>query len=218
MVFYHKGCFPIIIMIIISIDIGVHNLGWCWCEIGEDWDPLNIIVKDVGRRDISIHSHLSVCPRECKLHHDNNMVDYVLHFKQDYGWMFDQSDLVLIERQPPGGFINIQDLLTYFWRDKVQLINPISVHTHFGMRMYDYDERKVKSMEIASKFIGHMKSFKTNVRKHDMADAMLSILWLVGGKRQDYLDEKRRREAYERRKLLKLDCIEDLEQFRMPSK
>ena len=145
-------------MLIMSIDIGVHNLGWCWCEIDEEtWDPASIVVKNVGRRDISVHSHISVCARECKLHHDNNMVDYVLHFKQDFGWMFDQSDLVLIERQPPIGFINIQDLFTLFWRDKVQLINPVSVHTHFGMRPYDYEQRKVRSMEIASEYIGDEK-------------------------------------------------------------
>jgi len=163
-------------MLIISVDIGVHNLGWCWCEIDDEtWDPKSIVIKNVGRMDISYHSHLKVCARECKLHHDNNMVDYVLHYKQDFGWMFDQSDIVLIERQPPGGFINIQDLFTLFWRDKVQLINPVSVHTHFGMRVYDYDQRKVKSMEIASEYIGEEISFKSNVRKHDMSDAMLSI-------------------------------------------
>ena len=206
-------------MLIISVDIGVHNLGWCWCEIDDKtWDPKSIVVKSVGRRDITNHSHINVSRTDCCLYHDNNMVDYVLHFKQDYGWMFDQSDLVMVERQPPGGFINIQDLFTLFWRDKIKLVNPVQIHSFFSMRNLDYEQRKVRSMSLASKYIGGEKEFILNTRKHDMADAMLSIIWWVSKHREVYLAEQKRLEIHRRRKEMNLTCIEDLDRFRMISK
>ena len=63
-----------------------------------------------------------------------------------------------------------------------------------------------------------MQGFKSQVRKHDMADAMLSILWYIDGKRRVYVNKKRKEEVYERRKKLNLTCIEDLSQFRFGAK
>src|SRR5210317_1078063 len=42
----------------------------------------------------------------------------------------------------PGGFTNIPTLLHYMFRDRVVLVSPVSMHTHFGMRHLDYEQRK----------------------------------------------------------------------------
>ena len=53
---------------------------------------------------------------------------YLLKITQD---IFDSADKILIERQPPGGFTNIEILLNYMFKDKVTLISPVSMHMSF---------------------------------------------------------------------------------------
>lgn len=64
----------------------------------------------------------------------NNCVDLIPLFVEEYNTIFTEADKILIERQPPGGFTNIEILLHYMFKDKVSLISPVSMHTHFGMR------------------------------------------------------------------------------------
>ena len=119
--------------------------------------------------------HNVVQRSDCTLHHENCIPDYLDHFIQEHP-MFEQCDILLIERQPPVGITNVQDLLFTRFRDKVLLISPNSVHSYFGLSN-DYDDRKVNSERIAHTFLSEFNNFTLNHRKHDISDALLMIIY-----------------------------------------
>lgn len=148
-------------MKILAIDIGYHNMGLVLAE--SDTGP-RIEVKYVKKVSLEDYKYVKT----------NDMVDLVPLFVDDHRDIFDVADRILIERQPPGGFTNIEILLHYMFRDKVSLISPVSMHTHFGMRHLDYDQRKERTVSIAEKYI---KGDIPYDRKHDIADALCMIVY-----------------------------------------
>lgn len=156
-------------MLITSIDVGYNNVGLVVAECTDD----EIDVKLFKKIDLTIMKHNTVDVCNCKIPHTNELSDLVAHFVQEYSDFFNMSDKILIERQPPGGLTNVQTLLHYIFRDKVELISPTSMHKHFGIGHLDYENRKLRTVEISSKYI----DFKGLIRKHDVADAMCMIIF-----------------------------------------
>ena len=147
-------------MKVLAIDIGYHNMGLVVAECGKGPKIKVDYIKKVTLEDY-------------KYIKTNDMVDLVPLFVEDHRDIFDEADTILIERQPPGGFTNIEILLHYMFRDKVVLVSPVSMHTHFGMRHLDYDQRKDRTVTIANKYIEDIPY----ERKHDIADALCMILY-----------------------------------------
>ena len=148
-------------MKVLAIDIGYHNMGLVLAESGAG--P-KIEVEYVKKVNLEDYKYLK----------SNDMVDLVPLFVEDHQDIFDAADKILIERQPPGGFTNIEILLHYMFKDKVSLISPVSMHTHFGMRHLDYDQRKERTVSIAEKYIVGEIPYE---RKHDIADALCMIVY-----------------------------------------
>jgi hypothetical protein len=148
-------------MKVLAIDIGYHNMGLVLAESGAG--P-KIEVEYVKKVNLEDYKYLR----------SNDMVDLVPLFVEDHQDIFDAADKILIERQPPGGFTNIEILLHYMFKDKVSLISPVSMHTHFGMRHLDYDQRKERTVSIAEKYIVGEIPYE---RKHDIADALCMIVY-----------------------------------------
>jgi len=182
-------------MYILSIDIGILNLGYVYSKLRiegnihgnipgnklkkEYYDVNNITGIEIiscDRIDITNFKHSKVKFCDCLLHHDYCIPDYLDHFIQEYSEMFDQADLILIERQPPVGITNVQDLLFSRFRNKVELVSPNRIHKFFGMSK-DYFERKNESERIAEKYLNNFNKYNNNIRKHDISDAMLMIIW-----------------------------------------
>ena len=148
-------------MRVLAIDIGYHNMGLVLAEF-EDNPKINVQkMKKVNLEDY-------------KYIHTNGMVDLVPLFVEEYRKWFDAADKILIERQPPGGFTNIEILLHYMFKDKVVLISPVSMHVHFGMRHLDYEQRKERTVAIMEKYISEEVPYE---RKHDIADAFCMIVY-----------------------------------------
>jgi hypothetical protein len=194
---------------VLSIDIGIVNLGYVYSEIhlsppdlnkykakllnnnyllNKDTIKKNIHIIDCNRVDITrvIHKRISYC--SCKLHHDNCIPDYLDHFIQETPH-FQECDVLIIERQPPIGITNVQDLLFKLFRDKVLLVSPGSVHKYFNLPRCEYDIRKEKSKNIAEEYLSSFGKFTNNIRKHDIADAMLMILFYYKTKMETVIDE-----------------------------
>ena len=192
---------------ILSIDIGIINLGYVFCSIGsidsinsinslptknnkyflDEYFPINVIsCNKINITNIK-HSVIKFC--DCKLHHDYCIPDYLDHFIQENNEMFEQAAIVLLERQPPMGVTNVQDLLFTKFRDKVVLINPGSVHKYFSMSK-DYLTRKLQSEKIATRYLCSFREFNNNSRKHDMSDAMLMIMYYYSQKKNTILIKK----------------------------
>ena len=176
-------------MKILSIDVGIINLGYVFAEIHSVFyknlslktrysqeNNFNINVIECNKIDITNVKHSSVKQCDCKLHHDRCIPDYLDHFIQNHVQLFDSADMIIIERQPPVGITNVQDLLFKLFRDKVLLISPNSVHKYFGLSK-DYIVRKTESEDIAKKYLLNFSNFNNNTRKHDISDAMLMIIY-----------------------------------------
>jgi hypothetical protein len=179
---------------IMSIDIGILNLGFVYANVtfpevektskyknkilNEKYTPFtkNIQVIGCNRIDITKIKHNTIKQCDCKLHHERCIPDYLDHFIQEYSDYFEDCDLLLLERQPPVGITNVQDLLFTRFRDKVLLISPNSVHKYFELGS-DYNTRKIYSEKIAEEYLIDFKSFTTNFRKHDISDALLILIY-----------------------------------------
>ena len=148
-------------MKILAIDIGYHNMG------------LVLADSEAGPK-IEVEYVKKVSLGDYKYIQSNDFVDLIPLFVEDHRHIFDAADKILIERQPPGGFQNIEILLHYMFKDKVSLISPVSMHTHFGMKHLNYDERKERTVSLAEKFTDIDIPYE---RKHDIADAVCMLLY-----------------------------------------
>ena len=148
-------------MRVLAIDIGYHNMGLVLAEFEDD--P-KIYVKCMKKASLEDYKYIR----------SNDFIDLIPLFVEDHQELFDSADKILIERQPPGGFTNIEILLHYMFRDKVVLVSPVSMHTHFGMRHLDYEERKERTVSMTEKYLKDDIPFD---RKHDIADAFCMIMY-----------------------------------------
>jgi|TARA_B110000977_G_scaffold86430_1_gene115125 hypothetical protein len=148
-------------MKILAIDIGYHNMGLVLAEAGNG-----------PKIDVEYAKKVSL--GEYKYIHSNDFVDLIPLFVEDHRYLFDAADKILIERQPPMGFTNIEILLHYMFKEKVILVSPVSMHVHFGMRHLDYDQRKERTISIAEKYFDGEIPYE---RKHDIADALCMIVY-----------------------------------------
>ena len=148
-------------MKVLAIDIGFHNMGLVFAEFE---DGPKIDVKQMKKVSLEDYKYIRI----------NDFVDLVPLFVEEHRRLFDVADRILIERQPPGGFTNIEILLNYMFRDKVELISPVSMHMHFGMRHLDYEERKERTVLLAEKYLDDEIPYE---RKHDIADAFCMIVY-----------------------------------------
>ena len=150
-------------MKVLAIDIGYHNMG---LVLAESLSGPKITVEYVKKASLGDYKYIK----------SNDFVDLIPLFVDDHIELFNKADKILIERQPPGGFQNIEILLHYMFKDKVTLVSPVSMHVHFGMRHLNYDERKERTVGIAEKYISNnmMDQYE---RKHDIADALCMIVY-----------------------------------------
>lgn len=148
-------------MLVLAIDIGYHNMGL-------------VLADSLTGPSIKVEYIKKVSLEDYKYMRSNDMVDLVPLFVEDHQEIFDSAEKILIERQPPGGFTNIEILLHYMFRDKVTLVHPVSMHTHFGIKHLNYEERKERTTSIAERFTNFEIPYE---RKHDIADALCMILY-----------------------------------------
>jgi len=202
-------------MRVLSIDIGIVNLGYVSADINivnlniiskVKFNNLlskiakvkqtfsnglkeillnNITINECDRVDITNVKH-SIVPRHlCKLHHDFCIPDYIDHFIQEHQSMFDCADIILLERQPPTGITNVQDLLFSKFRNKVILVSPNTIHYYFSLSR-DYHTRKIESENFSIDFLNNFVKFNNNIRKHDISDSLLMLLWYYHQRCIDY--------------------------------
>lgn len=205
-------------MKILSIDIGIVNLGYVLADINTNinleehfndgkFSKLiiklnknrkelfsdgikqillnNIVINECDRVDITNVKHSFVPRHICKLHHDFCIPDYLDHFVQEKRSMFESAEIILLERQPPTGITNVQDLLFSRFRDKVFLVSPNTIHRYFGLPK-DYSFRKMESEKLSIDFLKHFVKFNDNIRKHDISDSLLMLLHYHHQKIIDY--------------------------------
>lgn len=160
-------------MIIISIDVGYHNMALVRMEADDDY---NLKVTDANVVDLVHLPHRRVSRCECGLNHTSEVADLMAHFFQEYGHLLDEADIILVERQPPTGLTQIETLILYLYRSKTHLVSPNAMHAHFGISHYDYDRRKERTLSISEDYLC---DFEDLGRRHDAADAVCLALFYV---------------------------------------
>jgi hypothetical protein len=197
---------------VLSIDIGIQHLGLSMNLLNHDYTFKEVLWIDMI--DISNYSklHRYVSCEDCQLYHTRTFTDWVEHLVQENEEFFEAADVVLIERQPPTGFVAIEQLLFSKFRKKAHLIHPRNVHSYLNFHGLDYEKRKELSVKIANRIMPD--KYKDQLlyyeRHHDIADSICMTL---------YWKEKKHKEWKRKMNLKKAqedfgDIFEKLESFR----
>ena len=177
---------------VLCIDIGVHNMGVAELEREGSSPP-----RFLSGRKIDITDNGGCRGEDCDLGHTGAMADWVAHlvrYDKDFRAASDQADLILIERQPPCGFRDCEQLLFSIFRTKAVLVHPRSLHAHFKIGSLSYEERKVAACRISNWRFRDSKVWQamlaSHARQHDVADAALMGLWAFE-RRRDLIERHR---------------------------
>lgn len=164
-------------MLIASIDVGVINLALVFALVDEKYTLQRILHAELV--DTTVLQHVRVGADVCTLGHSKTMTDRLTHFVQERAPWFEQCDKVLIERQPPLGLTNVQELLFLLFRAKAELVSPNAMHKHFNINGFTYEGRKQRTVEIATPYLTLHAAYNALDRQHDIADAVCQLLfWL----------------------------------------
>jgi hypothetical protein len=117
--------------------------------------------------------------QDCNLNHEKLIADYMRHLFKTYKKDFDSADYIAVEKQPPTGFIAIEQIIMYEYRHKTILVYPMAMLKYLGILHLEYEERKVCTEKFADYFISDFNNYKLNERKHDMADAVCILYFFV---------------------------------------
>ena len=105
-------------------------------------------------------------------------VQHLLVYDKEFIAACERASFILIERQPPLGFRDCEQLLFSALRSKALLVQPRSVHCQFRIGSLTYEERKQAACRIVDHRYGACKVWcDLDGRSHDAADAILIALW-----------------------------------------
>ena len=181
---------------VMSIDVGITNLGISISLHSHDWSSSEIVLVDLI--DLARVKHKRVPKKKCSLYHTNHIVDRIEHFFQEWEPFFSQCEYILVEQQPIMGITSVEALIFQRYRDKTHLIHPTRMHKHFRISDLEYEQRKEKTVEIASRELKNdselMKSFNSHTRRHDIADSIcLQKYWSQCVKRRTFLADQKKK-------------------------
>lgn len=148
---------------IISFDIGYLNMAFV--EVETDFDKI-INVKNFHK--INLHKF-----NENEVH--NSMIKFIFNYEN----ILENADIILIERQPPTGLNNIQDILAFKYSSKIKLISPRSMHKYFNITKLNYENRKNYTERLSREYLEKFTEYNILERKHDISDAFCICLYYI---------------------------------------
>ena len=210
---------------VISIDVGLTHLGF---SLGITDKAFNLIQLEwVNMIDITKFTHdFDLHDTDCGIDHDSNkFADWLQHFFLEYKTLFDISDYILVERQPPRGLVVVEQIIMFNYRQKCHLVHPRSMHSFFGIGIVNingdnaYEERKKKTQIISercAKWHPRALDYYSKLhRKHDVTDAICLMLFWLNNQNKTYTrQENIRRISEVKMKKSNMSTLEYLEQFR----
>lgn len=182
---------------VLSIDIGVLHLGISISILDIEYKLIDIIWVDL----IDITKFIHNKSEKCKLYHTKTFTDWLEHVFYNNRELFERVDYILIERQPPCGFVVVEQLIFSKWRHKSILISPNSMHSYFKIRDLDYEGRKEFNNKLMLNILP--KSLKLQLdnydRIHDISDSICLMLFWINRKQIEYRKQLRKKIILERR-------------------
>lgn len=199
---------------ILIIDVGVHHLGMVLARINKDYTGPQII--DINLINITKYTHNNVSSDKCTLYHEKTFHDWMTHVFIEHT-AFDEADIILVERQPPLGFVVIEQIIFGKYRHKTHLIHPRNVHSFMNITHLDYDGRKEKSEILGKKYLSseQLQEIMTFERSHDITDGICMLLYWLNKKNKEHRDLLSRQYLQTQRNSLEYRETSDyFEQFR----
>ena len=189
---------------VMSIDIGIQHLG---ISIGITDEAYNLIdIEWVQLIDITEYTHEhDLLDTECHVDHESRtFADWLQHLFLEYDTLFNGVDYILVERQPPGGLVVIEQIIFFRWRQKCRLIAPRSMHSYFGIGSAAIDpgdegyEKRKRMTELIARKSGDwhpraVTEYEQLSRKHDISDSICLMLFWLSKEKAKYVREENRR-------------------------
>ena len=181
---------------ILCVDVGVVNLGLS-ALIADSITMKFHRVVGIDLLDITKIPHPTHIPEcQCTLNHSKTFTDWMEHVFQYYHDVFEGADKIIIERQPPRGFVVVEQLIYSKYRSKCDLISPNSMHKFFGLEG-DYEQRKEQSLKLGVKYIEPYSQiwneFESFPRQHDITDSILIGVFWFHKQHRAYLEREHQR-------------------------
>lgn len=157
---------------LISIDVGIKNLGIC--------------VYDFCSCQVVLWDCVSLVPNGRYLPQNN--VEYVRSFVQKYEYFFDNAQKILIERQIRCNMRIVEAILQTMFYSKCLVISARSVKIHYDLSTKNYRANKEKAVQWASQFLqanpiafvdGAVLNWKTKTKQDDLADSLLLVMYYL---------------------------------------
>jgi hypothetical protein len=198
--------------VVLSIDVGVIHLGISVSILNHDYTLKDIIWVD--NIDITSYEHRSCSQKDCTLYHTRMFSDWIDHMCQENKIFFDCADYILIEKQPPVGFVVVEQLLFHKYRNKTVIISPRSVHNYLNIGSFDYESRKHLSEKIADRVLPPHLIEQTMMydRRHDISDSICILLYFMNKKQTEWKRKEMRKNLHKDQD--GLDVFEKLELYR----
>lgn len=172
-------------MKVLCIDPGIINLALVYLQYSTK--SKHTILEEFHLVDITRLCPLKVvrfkerqtCPLK---YHSKSMSDQMDHVFHRYRDIFESSDMIIIERQPPTGLVVIEQLIYREYRSKSYLVSPNSMHKFFDWSKC-YATRKEESEAYIrdNLFMSHEQKCQLDKmpRRHDVTDAIcFGLYWL----------------------------------------
>lgn len=156
---------------IVSIDVGVQNLGICV------WDFVTSQIVYLSNASIVQGRY---APK------DN--VHYVRCFIERFQKYFDNAKVVLIERQMRVNMRIIESVIQALHYEKCIVVSPRLIKMHYDLSTKTYRGNKIRAIEWATEFAtnnpeafaaGVTKEYSLAKKKDDMADALIMVLYYL---------------------------------------
>lgn len=157
---------------IVSLDIGLFHMGYVLGEC-QNFKLKNVLKCEL----VNIKKLVYGC--DCSLDHRLCISNYMEHFFKLYGKDLAEARYIVVEQQPPTGFISIQEIIRYQYGHKVVVISPRSMHKHYNMGELSYDDRKKFTVDYSKKYLSQFPQFHRLLRKHDMADSFMLLMYFL---------------------------------------
>ena len=157
---------------IIAIDVGIKNVGLC--------------VFDFATAKFVFWDNVSLVPNGRYLPADN--VQYVRNFVARYQSFFDDSAVVLVERQMRCNMRIVEAVIQTLFFDKCLVISARSVKAHYNLGTKNYRLNKQRAVTWAEAFVknnaavfenGVVTPFAVKSKRDDLADSLLLVTYYL---------------------------------------
>ncbi len=178
----------------VGVDVGVVHLALAMCHTNAAYEDFT--VQRVQLIDITELEHQRVPRSRCPLSHTGMACDRVLHVIQERQALFDAAEEVVVERQPPQGIRDVEQVFVTVFRTKCHVMAPQTMHKFLHSSGYEYAERKQISIRTAKAYVPDITAMFE--KADDVADAVCLVLTRVSQLHDQHSRQARRAAALDR--------------------